>query len=243
MKGIMVPEEMEEWIEPLSDEERGKLLTAILAYARRQEKIELTGGERYVFYIVKESLDDQRLKKEAVSRARSEAGKKGGRPPKNKKAKKANAFSEKQKKHLLLTEDETPAETAGDGKSDTKRENTQPSAELEQPIYHIPLISGESFEVTPSFLAHQAELFPAVDVESEIRKMIGWCESKPTRRKTKSGIRSFINSWLSRAQDKGGQTGGGNVAPVWSGKPNTPYKNALLDYAIQLEQEEGANRT
>ena len=48
------------------------------------------------------------------------------------------------------------------------------------------------------------ELFPAVDVMQELRKMVGWLDSNPTKRKTKRGINRFINNWLSNAQDKGG---------------------------------------
>ncbi len=49
--------------------------------------------------------------------------------------------------------------------------------------------------------------YPAVDVEQELRKMGAWCDSNPTRRKTKRGIEKFINNWLSRTQDSGGSKG------------------------------------
>ena len=32
--------------------------------------------------------------------------------------------------------------------------------------------------------------------------MHGWCDGNPTRRKTKSGIKRFIASWLASEQDK-----------------------------------------
>lgn len=46
-------------------------------------------------------------------------------------------------------------------------------------------------------------LYPAVDIIQELRKMKGWCDSNPTKRKTKRGVRRFINGWLSRKQDRG----------------------------------------
>lgn len=46
------------------------------------------------------------------------------------------------------------------------------------------------------------ELYPAVDVMQELRKMKGWADANPTKRKTKTGIKRFINSWLSKEQDK-----------------------------------------
>ena len=46
-----------------------------------------------------------------------------------------------------------------------------------------------------------SELYPAVNIMQELRKMKGWCDANPTRRKTKNGIKRFINSWLSKEQD------------------------------------------
>lgn len=46
--------------------------------------------------------------------------------------------------------------------------------------------------------------YPAVDVAQELRAMESWCDANPTKRKTKAGIKRFVNSWLARAQDRGG---------------------------------------
>lgn len=48
-----------------------------------------------------------------------------------------------------------------------------------------------------------SQLFPAVDVMQELRKMKSWLDSNPSRRKTKRGILRFVNGWLSKEQDKG----------------------------------------
>lgn len=45
------------------------------------------------------------------------------------------------------------------------------------------------------------ELYPAVDIIQELRKMKGWLDSNPTKRKTRRGIKRFINGWLARTQD------------------------------------------
>jgi hypothetical protein len=47
-------------------------------------------------------------------------------------------------------------------------------------------------------------LYPAVDVYQELNAMDGWLDANPTKRKTAKGVKRFVNSWLSRAQDKGG---------------------------------------
>lgn len=46
------------------------------------------------------------------------------------------------------------------------------------------------------------DAYPAVDIESELRKMREWLLANPSKRK--SNYRKFINNWLSREQDKGG---------------------------------------
>ena len=58
------------------------------------------------------------------------------------------------------------------------------------------------------------ELFPAVDVMQELRKMKSWLDSNTSRRKTKRGILRFVNGWLSKEQDKGRTQRGTDVDRV-----------------------------
>lgn len=44
-----------------------------------------------------------------------------------------------------------------------------------------------------------SQCFPKVDVNDQLNQMVSWLYSNPSNRKTKRGIRRFINSWLSRA--------------------------------------------
>ena len=46
--------------------------------------------------------------------------------------------------------------------------------------------------------------YPAVNVHQELMAMESWCDANPTKRKTKQGIKRFVNSWLARAQNQGG---------------------------------------
>ena len=66
------------------------------------------------------------------------------------------------------------------------------------------LNDGSDFPIYPSDVKRWEELYPAVDIITQLRKMAGWCDANPKRRKTKSGIKRFINSWLAEEQDKGG---------------------------------------
>ena len=73
------------------------------------------------------------------------------------------------------------------------------------PVIKIPLNDGSEYGVSQDDYQKYTELYPAVDVMQELRSMVGWCDGNPTRRKTKSGVKKFINSWLSKAQNQGGR--------------------------------------
>lgn len=76
--------------------------------------------------------------------------------------------------------------------------------ESEPILYKLQLNDNSYFEITQSFYDELKPLYPAVDLDSEFNKMIGWLIGNPKNRKTRSGIKRFITSWLNRQQDKGG---------------------------------------
>ena len=102
---------------------------------------------------------------------------------------------------------------------DTGVSCAEPETVSAPPIISLILNDKSLFDVFPEDYNRWCELYPAVDVMQELRKMSGWCTDNPTRRKTKSGIRRFINNWLSKEQDKGGQyrhQGGGSGGNVFA---------------------------
>lgn len=73
-------------LEILTDEERGRLITAIFAYVRTGEVIEISGGAKMAFSFIRSQIDRDTQKWEEVKNARSEAGKKGAEARWNGKA-------------------------------------------------------------------------------------------------------------------------------------------------------------
>ena len=100
-----------------------------------------------------------------------------------------------------------------------------PTESRELPVAELPLNDNTTYGVTREEADEYARLYPAVDVRQELRNMRGWCLSNPQRRKTRSGIRKFINGWLSRAQNAGG------------GKPGVPV-NPFLEMLRETEEQE-----
>lgn len=88
---------------------------------------------------------------------------------------------------------------------DTGDSSAEPGTVSAPPVISIILNDKTYFDVTNADLVKWTELYPAVDVMQELRKMSGWCDSNPTKRKTRRGVRSFITSWLAKEQDRGGR--------------------------------------
>lgn len=77
-----------------------------------------------------------------------------------------------------------------------------PSEPHKPSVITLPLNDSTEHPIFPEQVSEWAKLYPAVDVMQDLRSMRGWLLAEPRRRKTKNGIHKFVNSWLSRSQDK-----------------------------------------
>ncbi len=80
-------------------------------------------------------------------------------------------------------------------REEKRREELTPSVSHEKIVF-----DGSSFQNINGQMTVWKSAYPAVDVESEIRKAAAWVVANPKNKKTQWG--RFINNWLSRAQDK-----------------------------------------
>lgn len=69
----------------------------------------------------------------------------------------------------------------------------------------------EFFEVTADMVVIWKRLYPAVDVDQQLRNIEGWLDGNPVKRKTHGGVKKFINTWLSDEQNKGGRSSAGGT--------------------------------
>ena len=63
----------------------------------------------------------------------------------------------------------------------------------------IILKDGSYFEIEENDVIAWGRTYKDCNVIHEIRAAAEWCESNPSRRKTRRGIRRFLNAWLSKA--------------------------------------------
>ena len=103
-----------EAIDPLNDGERGRLFTAMLEYAKTGTMPEFKGNERFIWPMVKQTIDRQRAESERLT----VNGSKGGRPKKtNENQQKPNETNENLQK---------PTESQKDKVKDKENEKENP---------------------------------------------------------------------------------------------------------------------
>lgn len=113
--------------------------------------------------------------------------------------------------------------------SDYKHGANKSCSEQEQVAVVSLILNDKSFYgVMQESIDHWKELYPAVDVLQELKKMQGWLEANPNKRKTKKGIMRFITNWLSKTQDKGGVSYGTSGGTIGQTNGKTPMFGNVL---------------
>ena len=231
----------------LTDEEAGKVIKDAAAFIESGEEPEPGGREglllRRIITQLREDLsrfEDADAKKEDARARRKEAAR---------KAADARWHRDKCATHDagigpalpididIEKEKERDTETETEGDKDSSCSELPPAAS-ELPVAEIPLVDGSVYPVYRDQAETYAALYPAVDVDQALRNIQGWCLSNPRKRKTRSGIRRFINAWLSRDQGRGGTA----LPARQEAAPYNPFLEKLHDLERQEEQERAAQR-
>jgi hypothetical protein len=81
--------------------------------------------------------------------------------------------------------------------------NSIPEVPLDQVQIEIPTnCTGTLMPITKSKVSEWEISYPQVDVPATLLEIRQWCIDNPTRRKTASGMYSFISRWLSKEQNR-----------------------------------------
>lgn len=127
--------------------------------------------------------------------------------------------------------------SASSDKENRSQPSTMPS------VIELILNDKSLFPIHQDDIDLWSELYPSVDIMQELRKMKGWLDSNPTKRKTKNGIKRFINNWLSREQDKGHSMQYQDQMPDYMKKQekgeivSTPVNEETLAKALELQRQ------
>lgn len=135
----------------------------------------------------------------------------------------------------MVTDAEIPQKERKENKT---KQNKKIGRELQSsptqpPVFRLLMLNGETYPVYQEEIEKYQNLYPAIDVQQEYRKMIGWIDSHPKNRKTPNGIQKFINGWLSRAQN--------SARPMEEKRPNKfhNFDERQTDYDAMMMQEWG----
>lgn len=110
----------------LSAEQRGELLTALFDYAADGNVPALDGLVGFAFEVFREGIDTSLERYEETCEKRREAGKKGGRPKKQK------VFEEKQKKQMVFEENQKKANESKKTETEERSRREKKEVEVEE---------------------------------------------------------------------------------------------------------------
>ena len=134
----------------------------------------------------------------------------------------------------IIQSNTTQSESKSEYKNESEYNNEHgavgTASEPEQQfVISLMLNDNSLYGIKQEMIVHWSELYPAVDILQELKKMKGWLEANPNKRKTNRGIMRFITNWLSKVQDKGGVSYGssGGTTQQVSSKLPPKYGNVL----------------
>ena len=193
-------------IRRLPKKEQGNIVLAICNYALDETiPSALSPIADTVFTLVKPTLDASRRKAEAGNcggKTKATAKQTASKTQANVKQTASEKEKEKEKEKEGEIEIEKENECSISSSSDLRGAPGMPGAS--PPTISLPLNDGSAFEIFQSDIDMWSNLYPAVDVMQQLRNMAGWIDGNPSKRKTRSGIKRFVNSWLAKEQNKGG---------------------------------------
>ena len=96
----------------------------------------------------------------------------------------------------------------------------------------IILKDGSYFEIEENDVIAWSRTYKDCNVIHEIRAAAEWCESNPSRRKTRRGIRRFLNAWLSKAHKLKG-----SPSIFYAEKSHTDIEESLNDISWVSDSE------
>ena len=169
-------------IQALSMEQRGMLFTSLMLYASGQEPEEMDPVTAMAFSFIKSQMDKDIEKYNETCAKRSEAGKLGGRPKKQEEAKKANGFSENQKKQGKAKKADNEYEYEYDNDNDLLKENTK------RKVFSTPTVD----DVRAYCLERNNKVDPQQFVDFYESK--GWMIGKNKMKDWKAAVRTWERS-------------------------------------------------
>lgn len=179
-------------IQLLSREQRGDLLTAIMAYASGEELPEIDGMTMMAFSFIKMQMDRDNERYEKTVEARREAGRKGGKSKANasgneqKEPKVANAIFGKQK-----VSNQADNDTVTDNDTENVNENKKYTCAFEELWKAYPR-KKEKAGAYKSYKARLADGFSEDELMTAVKRYADECQKEKTEQKYIKHASTFL---------------------------------------------------
>lgn len=232
----------------LQDEEAGKLFKSLFPYGREEIRPDFDRNPALAmaFDILSMAIDRDKEKYINRCEANRENGRKGGLA----KARNGKQSLPNGKQGLAnLADKDMDKDRDKERDKDINSFCTEPEESVSMPpVISIILNDKSLHDIFQSDIDGWKELYPAVDILQELRKMKGWLDSNPAKRKTQRGIKRFINGWLAREQDRSGTTAdrdgtdGAGIKRFISGKSNEELEKGIHDIVTSRISQEALDR-
>ena len=209
-KSFILYTDTREALSQLDDATRGKLFLHIFDYVESGIVPDMEPLEKMAFTFIKNQIDRDFTKYQTICEKRKLAGSKGGKARAKKQAKQANAKFAKQSQ-ANQADNDSDNENVNDSENENDKKyicaeplQVSPPEPEEPPVISFILNDKSRYPIRQAQVDEWSGIYPAVDIMQELRKMAGWLDANPNKRKTARGILRFVNGWLAREQDKGG---------------------------------------
>ena len=114
-----------------------------------------------------------------------------------------NTLAQRPARQDARAEADIPSSVAGHVRPSLRTGARQQSNEVkEADVEAVILNDGTEWKPDQALFAEYVRLYPNVDVKQQFNEMRGWCLSNPAKRKTRRGVKRFVNGWLARRQDR-----------------------------------------
>jgi len=135
------------------------------------------------------------VKDEHIRQVRADAGQKGGA------ANRDNLLKQTEQQNIPPSSPSSPSPSPSGKKTDDKSSNSEPK--ILAPSKRIKWNEADSFKgINATDRENWSKAYPACDIDRQLSKMHCWLIANPKR--IKSNYYKFINSWLTKDQDRGG---------------------------------------
>ena len=224
------PNQLCSWIESCEELPRSKVFGSLYEHLLG----ELGGAPEFLFLGLLEPLSNQHvrgLKARFWERVRTDKPK----PPKKRSTKgSAKRSAKPSTEGTRIVSPNQEQEQEQEQEEDRKASgSSEPSATASLYLdICLPLNDGSDYQISLEDSKEWERLYPAVGVIQEIREMRAWCLANSTRRKTRAGIKRFINAWLAKAQDSGHPNGR---------TPTEQHNRRVIEKVLERDEQYGTS--